>query len=127
MEEITANDLADPDRFIQFGNPPVAIGILCAIDGVDFDTAWPRRVIGVIDQATGDRANFISREDLIASRLAAGRHAICWTSKIFATQKNRSPRLNVLVEVEVPDGAVERLSCCGALLLERGQVFAQGL
>jgi hypothetical protein len=73
MEEITVEDLASPARFIRFGHPPVAVDILCAIDGVDFDIAWPRRIEGVIDKATGDTAYFISKDDLISSKLAAGR------------------------------------------------------
>jgi hypothetical protein len=47
--------------------------ILPAVDGVDFDTAWAHRIEGIIDQTTGDRACFISKDDLIASKLAAGR------------------------------------------------------
>jgi hypothetical protein len=73
MEGVSVADLANPAKFIRFGNPPVAVDILPAIDGVDFDTAWLHRVEGVIDQATGDVAYFISKDDLIASKLAAGR------------------------------------------------------
>lgn len=35
--------------------------------------AWDRRVEAVIDEASGLRAMFISKEDLIAAKLAAGR------------------------------------------------------
>ena len=41
--------------------------------GVDFDAAWERRVEGVIDVATGQKAFFMSSDDLIAAKLAAGR------------------------------------------------------
>lgn len=40
---------------------------------MDFDVAWDRRVEGVIDLATGLKANFISRDDLITAKLAVGR------------------------------------------------------
>ena len=73
MDRIAVDDLANPAKFIRFGHPPVAVDILPAIDGVDFDSAWSHRIEGVIDQKTGDVAVFISREDLIASKLAAGR------------------------------------------------------
>jgi hypothetical protein len=43
------------------------------LPGVDFDAAWERRVEGVLDPSTGLTAFFISREDLIASKLASGR------------------------------------------------------
>jgi len=73
LEGVTVDDLADPEKFIRFGNPPVAVDILPGVDGVDFDQAWSRHVEGVIDEATGLTAFFISRDDLIASKLAAGR------------------------------------------------------
>lgn len=70
---IEKNDLADPQKFIRFGHPPVAIDILSGIDGVDFDAAWERRIEDVIDQKSGLIASIISKTDLIASKLAAGR------------------------------------------------------
>jgi predicted nucleotidyltransferase len=73
LDGITVDDLANPEKFIRFGRPPVAIDILPGIDGVNFDEAWSRCVEGKIDESTGLMAFFISREDLIASKLAAGR------------------------------------------------------
>jgi len=73
LEGITEADLADPRQFIRFGREPVAVDILPGIDGVDFDTAWERRVEGVIDASRGLKAFFLAKEDLIASKLAAGR------------------------------------------------------
>jgi hypothetical protein len=73
LAQIQVADLADPRKFLRFGRPPIAIDILSGIDGVDFDGAWERRVEGVIDPKTGQKAFFISKEDLIASKLAAGR------------------------------------------------------
>jgi Nucleotidyl transferase of unknown function (DUF2204) len=73
LAEIQVADLADPRKFLRFGQPPVAIDILSGIDGVNFDEAWERRVEGVIDEVTGLKAFFISRQDLIAAKLAAGR------------------------------------------------------
>lgn len=70
---ISVDDLADPAKFIRFGREPEAIDILPVIDGVDFDAAWERRVEGMIDEKTSLTAFFISREDLIAAKLAAGR------------------------------------------------------
>lgn len=40
---------------------------------MNFEEAWERRVEGLIDPTTGQKAFFISKEDLIASKLAAGR------------------------------------------------------
>ena len=69
---IGVDDLADPRKFIRFGRDPVAIDILPGIDGVDFDAAWEKRVDGIIDVGIGLTAHFISIEDLIAAKLAAG-------------------------------------------------------
>ena len=60
-------------NFIRFGREPRAVDILPGIDGVDFDSAWRRRVEGVIDAKSGLKAYFISGEDLMAAKLAAGR------------------------------------------------------
>jgi len=73
LDGITELDLADPRQFIRFGREPVAIDILPGIDGVDFDAAWERRVEATIDPATKLTGIFICKEDLIASKLAAGR------------------------------------------------------
>jgi len=70
---IQVSDLADPRKFVRFGQPPIAIDILPGIDGVNFEEAWERRVEGVVDPVSGLKAFFISKEDLIASKLAAGR------------------------------------------------------
>ena len=49
------------------------VDLLPEIGGVDFDRAWQRRVEAVIDTTSGLTASFISSEDLIAAKLAAGR------------------------------------------------------
>lgn len=55
------------------GGAPVGVDILTEIPGIDFEAAWQRRVEDVIDETTGLQANFISSDDLIASKQAAGR------------------------------------------------------
>jgi hypothetical protein len=73
LSEISEADLADPHKFLRFGREPIAIDILPGIDGVDFDEAWSSRITGTIDTETGLTAFFISKDDLIQSKLAAGR------------------------------------------------------
>jgi hypothetical protein len=73
LGNFSVEDLSDPRKFIRFGREPVAVDILPGIDGVAFDEAWERRVEGVIDASSGLRAFFISKTDLVASKLAAGR------------------------------------------------------
>ena len=73
LENVRAEEFADRSSFFRFGREPRGFDILPDIPGVDFDAAWERRVEGVIDAATGLKAFFISKDDLIASKLAAGR------------------------------------------------------
>lgn len=73
LEGLTAADFADPGPFFRMGRAPVGVDILTEIPGVDFNAAWERRVEGMIDPASGLKANFISADDLIAAKLAAGR------------------------------------------------------
>ena len=73
LDKVRIEDLADRRNFIRFGQAPVAVDILPGIDGVEFDAAWERRVEGIIDPQSDLTAFFISKDDLIASKLAAGR------------------------------------------------------
>jgi len=73
LQGLTAADFAEPGPFFRMGRPPVGVDILTEIPGVDFDVAWKRRVEDVIDRVSGLKAHFISADDLIAAKLAAGR------------------------------------------------------
>ena len=55
------------------GRAPLMVDILPEIGGVDFDRAWQGRVEAVIDPQSGLTVPFISSQDLIAAKLAAGR------------------------------------------------------
>jgi hypothetical protein len=67
---LTPADFAEEGYFYQMGIPPVRVDILMSISGLTFDEAWPRRVKANFD---GVPVLFIHRQDLIASKLAAGR------------------------------------------------------
>jgi hypothetical protein len=73
LQDVRPEDFADRGSFFRFGRDPKGFHILPDIPGVDFDAAWERRVESVVDPATGLKANFISAEDLIRSKLASGR------------------------------------------------------
>src|SRR5579872_5746959 len=73
LQGIRPEDFTDRNSFFRFGREPKGIDILPAIPGVDFDAAWERRVETTIDTASGQKAFFISADDLIASKLASGR------------------------------------------------------
>jgi hypothetical protein len=73
LQGMTSADFAGPGPFFHMGHPPVAVDIHTEIPGVDFDTAWSRRVEDVVDRASGLKATFLSRDDLIAAKLASAR------------------------------------------------------
>jgi len=73
LEGIRPEEFADRGSFFRFGRDPRGFDILPDLPGVDFEAAWERRVEGVVDEATGLKAFFISRDDLIAAKLASGR------------------------------------------------------
>ena len=73
LEGIRPEDFADRRSFYRFGIDPHGFDILPDVPGIDFDSAWERRGEGVIDAKTGLKAFFVSREDLIAGKLASGR------------------------------------------------------
>jgi Nucleotidyl transferase of unknown function (DUF2204) len=70
---MTSADFAEPGPFFRIGREPVGVDILTAIPGVEFDAAWSRRLEAICDEESNLRANFISREDLLAAKRAAGR------------------------------------------------------
>lgn len=71
LEGLTPKDFVEPGNFFRMGTPPVMVDMLSSISGVDFDAAWERRVEFPVEP--GLNASFISREDLLAAKLAAGR------------------------------------------------------
>lgn len=73
IQNLTPADFTVAGTFYRMGVPPVAIDILSGIKGVAFNAAWKNRVAVILDRETGLTAHFISRDDLIAAKLAAGR------------------------------------------------------
>lgn len=73
IQNFRAEDFQQRGSFFRFGRDPNGFDLLLDIPGVDFESAWDRRVEVIIDRATGQKANFISAPDLLASKLATGR------------------------------------------------------
>ena len=73
LQSLTASEFAEEGPFFRMGREPVGVDILTEISGVVFDAAWQRRIEAVVDIASGLKANFISRDDLISAKLASGR------------------------------------------------------
>ena len=93
LQGMSADDFSEPGPFFRMGREPVGVDILTEIPGVEFDPAWERRVEDVVDEASGLRASFISREDLIAAKLAAGRRQDLADVEAIATAlKSQQPK-----------------------------------
>jgi len=73
LQGLTPADFAQKGPFLRMGLPPGEVDLLTEMPGVEFEAAWERRVEALADPATGLKANFISRDDLIAAKLASGR------------------------------------------------------
>jgi hypothetical protein len=73
LQGIRPQDFTDRSSFFRFERDPRGFDILADLPGVDFDTAWERRVETLVDPTSGLKANFISAADLTASKLASGR------------------------------------------------------
>jgi hypothetical protein len=71
VEGLSASDFRDPESFFRMGTPPVMIDIMPRISGVEFEGAWQRRVDIEIDDKL--MVPFISRDDLLAAKISAGR------------------------------------------------------
>ena len=73
LKGMTSADFAESGPFFRMGHEPIGIDLLTSIPGIEFDEAWERRIVAVVDPVGGLKANFISREDLIAAKVASGR------------------------------------------------------
>jgi hypothetical protein len=71
IEGLSAKDFTEPDSFFRIGTPPVMVDILSRIGGVEFEGAWQRKVDVQIDDTL--MVPFISRDDLLAAKISAGR------------------------------------------------------
>ena len=67
---MTVADFAEEGYFYQMGVPPMRVDLLMGVPGLEFEAAWARRVEVMFDDLP---ISFISRSDLIRSKLASGR------------------------------------------------------
>ncbi len=68
--QLDAKELAEQENVLMLGRPPNRIDVLTRPDGITWEGCWSRRVPA--DYA-GEPIAFLSLEDLMASKLAAGR------------------------------------------------------
>ena len=67
---LTPKDFSEEGFFFQMGVPPIRVDVLLGIPGINFEDCWGRRMEVDFD---GLKVVFISKNDLIASKRAAGR------------------------------------------------------
>ncbi|MEO7028978.1 MAG: nucleotidyltransferase [Acidobacteriaceae bacterium] len=71
LDDMTPSDfVGKPGQYFQIGVEPDRIDVLQSIAGVEFDETWRDSTIGAVEELP---VRFISREHLIANKLAAGR------------------------------------------------------
>lgn len=67
---IKVEDILAGNNIFQFGYPPVRIDVITGIKGLKFSEAWRKRVSSKYGM---ERANYLSKKDLIESKKIAGR------------------------------------------------------
>ena len=70
LKDLKPADFMELDVFYQVGLEPVRLDIMTSVSGLNFEAAWERRIVVDFD---GEAAPVLSREDLLASKRAAGR------------------------------------------------------
>lgn len=70
VKGLAVEDFQNPEMVVMLGNPPVRIDLLTSISGCSFERAWKRRLKTTLG---GQPVSVLSREDLRANKLAAGR------------------------------------------------------
>ena len=70
LADLAESDFSEDGYFYQMGMPPVRVDILMGIPGVGFEEAWARRNIVDFEDLS---ISFISKQDLLIAKLAAGR------------------------------------------------------
>jgi hypothetical protein len=71
LADATIVDFANPATVFQIGVAPFRIDIICDIDGITFDQAWKTAEVALVDDVIP--VHYISSENLIVNKLAAGR------------------------------------------------------
>ena len=70
LQGLEESDLARKGMVFQIGVPPRRIDVTTKIDGLDFDDAWPSRIVA---QMGALRVPVIGRSELIRNKRASGR------------------------------------------------------
>jgi predicted nucleotidyltransferase len=70
LKGLGPSDFTEPEVFYQVGIEPVRVDIMTSVSGLDFTSAWERRLM--VD-FSGEPTPVLSLEDLLLSKKSAGR------------------------------------------------------
>ncbi|HET7452903.1 MAG TPA: hypothetical protein VFL12_09190 [Thermoanaerobaculia bacterium] len=70
LADLSVADLTEPEVVLQFGVPPNRIDILTTLTGLDFDSAWGRRIPSRVENLD---ISVLGRDDFVANKRAVGR------------------------------------------------------
>ncbi len=85
LNGLSESDFSEEGYFYQMGRPPVRVDVLMGIPGPPFDEAWERRNEVDFDSLI---VPFISKEDLILAKRAAGRPQDLIDAKLLSDVNN---------------------------------------
>jgi len=68
--DVTPDDFTEPETFFQIGIDPVRVDIMTSVAGLDFETAWSRRITVDFSDVP---APVLCRADILAAKIASGR------------------------------------------------------
>lgn len=71
VPELNAQLFLAPDAIVRMGVPPMRLEILTSISGIEFDEAYPQRIVDNLD---GVEVNLISLDMLKRNKKASGRY-----------------------------------------------------
>jgi hypothetical protein len=93
LKDLNRSQFLEPGTFFRVGAPPCKIGIFPEIPGVQFEGCWRNRLEVPLDAESGLSANFISADDLIATKIASGREQDFADAQAIkrAQRQNRKP------------------------------------
>ena len=70
LSKMKLDDFAEPEVLYQIGMPPSRIDIMTSVTGLDFDAAWPNRVMAKFGDV---EAPVLGLDDMRTAKRAAGR------------------------------------------------------
>ena len=70
LQNLSVKDFSEPGSFFTMGNPPTRVDIIMSLKGLNFKSAWKKKVPGKV---YGVVVPVIDVQSLIVSKLSAGR------------------------------------------------------